>query len=573
MCPLVQPATYDQWMASPAHQPPVPTVLDQFLRQLLSAGTVNAAAQAAVDAVRRAVSADISWCGIVEDGVLRMAAHSGLRTSEMMSSWRLGVGEGIGGRTASEGRTHTVRDYRRDPRRVLDMKSVIDAEEIHAAICAPLPTGTGVVGVIYAAQRSLRDWAPDEVDLVTSIGKDTGIALGRNLVRQRERAEADSLRRELAAARRTVEALGELTTALGGSDDLGAGIGILAHRLGMVVELAGLDGGVLRQAPTTAGADLPSQWELPLGVDPLATLRVRADRALTEPEVELAVISGQAITLQLARERAMLQAALRLHSEFLNELLVGPVSDQQALRDRAALLGLDLRQPRHVVTIGVHGANAPGGRRPQVSRDSFSVIERRVRTVFPASIVVHRQGDVVAVLAADENEVAQVQSKLRHALATDAGDQALAAGIGRLSRELDDYATSHTEAVLGLEIACRRPRPGEVLSPDDLGLYGILARGSARGSLESIVENSLGPLIAADERGGTEYVKTLDAYLASDRHLERTAAALHVHVNTVRYRLGKIQDDLGVDLHDVDTRFLLELALRVQAALHRQGSP
>jgi DNA-binding PucR family transcriptional regulator len=114
------------------------------------------------------------------------------------------------------------------------------------------------------------------------------------------------------------------------------------------------------------------------------------------------------------------------------------------------------------------------------------------------------------------------------------------------------------------------PRAGEVMSPADLGLYGILARRSARGSLESIVENTLGPLIAADEKGGSEYVKTLDAFLASDRHLERMATALHIHVNTVRYRLGKIQDDLGVDLRDVDTRFLLELALRVQGVLHRQ---
>jgi DNA-binding PucR family transcriptional regulator len=43
-----------------------------------------------------------------------------------------------------------------------------------------------------------------------------------------------------------------------------------------------------------------------------------------------------------------------------------------------------------------------------------------------------------------------------------------------------------------------------------------------------------------------------------------------VHPNTVRYRLSKVQDMLHVNLHDVDARFLLELALRVQGAL--QGS-
>jgi len=62
-------------------------------------------------------------------------------------------------------------------------------------------------------------------------------------------------------------------------------------------------------------------------------------------------------------------------------------------------------------------------------------------------------------------------------------------------------------------------------------------------------------------------VKTLSAFLSNDRHLERTAKALHVHVNTLRYRIAKIQDIAGVDLRDVDARFLLELALRVRTAI------
>jgi DNA-binding PucR family transcriptional regulator len=82
-----------------------------------------------------------------------------------------------------------------------------------------------------------------------------------------------------------------------------------------------------------------------------------------------------------------------------------------------------------------------------------------------------------------------------------------------------------------------------------------------------MVEQALGPLLESDAQSGSDYVRTLDAYLSCDRHLERTAAALHVHPNTVRYRITKAQEKLGVDLHDVEHRFLLELALRVQAAL------
>ncbi len=87
-----------------------------------------------------------------------------------------------------------------------------------------------------------------------------------------------------------------------------------------------------------------------------------------------------------------------------------------------------------------------------------------------------------------------------------------------------------------------------------------------RSTLDAVVTRALGPLIEADKKAQSDYVKTLAVYLANDRHLERTAKALHVHVNTLRYRVGKIQGLTGVDLRDVDSRFLLELAMRIRTA-------
>jgi sugar diacid utilization regulator/putative methionine-R-sulfoxide reductase with GAF domain len=544
--------------------------MECFLRHLLSATTVSAAAQAAVDTVRETMSADISWCGITDDGVLTMGAHSGLRTTEMMSAWSLKVGEGIGGRTAKEGRVHWVRDYRKDPRRVPVMKSVIDQEDIRGAICAPLTSGADVLGVIYAAQRGLRDWTPEETQLISGIGRDTGVALGNIMRRQRERTEADDTRRAVQEANRTVEAITAMATSLGHTDDIGAGIGVLAHRLGLTLDLVDVSGEVLRTAPPTADAEEPVRWELPIGDYPLGVLRIRGHRMLSTAEKDLVAIGTDLISLQLMRARASLHAELRLRSEFLNDLLVGPVEDRQGCRERAALLGIDLGTPRYVACIGVHGTGKSAGRVRIMTRSSFDAVERRIRSHFPGSIIIRRGGGAVALLPPGDADLQKVRSLLRNAAGDGApAEPGLAAGIGRLCVGLDDYASSHTEACLGLDIARQRPRAGEVISAGDLGLYGLLARGSAHGSLESIVENALGPLLEADADGGSEYVKTLDAYLASDRHLERTAATLHVHVNTVRYRLAKVQEKLGVDLHDVDTRFLLELALRVQAALNR----
>ena len=108
-----------------------------------------------------------------------------------------------------------------------------------------------------------------------------------------------------------------------------------------------------------------------------------------------------------------------------------------------------------------------------------------------------------------------------------------------------------------------------MLSSADLGFYELLAGGSARHSLESMVEHALGPIIDADAKGKTEYVRTLDAYLASDRHLEQTAGVLHVHPTRCVTGWPRYRKFFGVDLHDVDARFLVELALRARGALQR----
>jgi hypothetical protein len=62
-------------------------------------------------------------------------------------------------------------------------------------------------------------------------------------------------------------------------------------------------------------------------------------------------------------------------------------------------------------------------------------------------------------------------------------------------------------------------------------------------------------------------LETLAAWLAHQRHTPAVAAALHVHPQTVRYRVAKLRELLGETLDSPDRRFELELALRVRRAL------
>jgi sugar diacid utilization regulator/putative methionine-R-sulfoxide reductase with GAF domain len=538
----------------------------ELLRRLLSARTISAVTQAAVDGVRALVSADVSWCGLINGEYLTMAAYSGLRTAEMPALWQLRVGQGVGGRVASEGRTIAVRDYRHDPRRVPVMKRLIDAEDIRGGVCAPLLGGSDVLGVLYASHRSPREWTPDEVGLVTDAARDAGVALALIYEQRRDQAELDDARERARDAARALQAGTATAADLARTEDIGAGIGVLAHHLRMHVELLDAGGELLRAASPGTRQVEQIQLVRPVGDEPLGTLRIRGERPPREPELELVELCSHLVALQLLRERAAMRSELRLQSEFVDDLLAGRLHDRTAMLTRAAVLGVDLHTRHQVVRFGRCGGAA--GATPAVPRRTLALLETEIAREFPRSIVVPHHGDVLAMLAIDELEPARVLTVLR-AIVRTASDTAggLVAGVGRTCSGLGDLPDSGAEASIALDLARGRDEPGTVVSGSDLGFYGLLARGAARHSLASIVERALGPILEADAAGGSDYVRTLAAFLSNDRHLERTAGCLHVHPNTVRYRLAKVQELLGVNLRDVDDRFLLELALRVRAAL------
>jgi hypothetical protein len=85
------------------------------------------------------------------------------------------------------------------------------------------------------------------------------------------------------------------------------------------------------------------------------------------------------------------------------------------------------------------------------------------------------------------------------------------------------------------------------------------------------VERCLAPLgeLPAAER--ERLLDTLAAWLAHQRHTPGIAAELHIHPQTVRYRIGKLRELLGSSIDRPEGRFELELALRARAALARRA--
>jgi hypothetical protein len=83
-----------------------------------------------------------------------------------------------------------------------------------------------------------------------------------------------------------------------------------------------------------------------------------------------------------------------------------------------------------------------------------------------------------------------------------------------------------------------------------------------RGLASDLAATALAPLDGETDASRDRLTETLAAWLRHRGRTDAIAAALHVHPQTVRYRMGRLRELYGDRLDDPDARFELELALR-----------
>ncbi|WP_261165673.1 PucR family transcriptional regulator [Microbacterium sp. Marseille-Q6965] len=88
-------------------------------------------------------------------------------------------------------------------------------------------------------------------------------------------------------------------------------------------------------------------------------------------------------------------------------------------------------------------------------------------------------------------------------------------------------------------------------------LLRLLGDGARRGFAQEVLE----PVIEYDRRHGAELLPTLRAFLDGDGAWQETARALHLHTNTLRYRMARIKELTGKDVAKLGERVDLFLAL------------
>ncbi|MGW1973978.1 PucR family transcriptional regulator [Streptomyces sp. NPDC001889] len=144
-----------------------------------------------------------------------------------------------------------------------------------------------------------------------------------------------------------------------------------------------------------------------------------------------------------------------------------------------------------------------------------------------------------------------------------AGDGRLTIGVSASVSSAEGLRGALEEARHARRVAAARPGRVSAAGHHELASHVLLLPFVPDDVRRAFTARLLDPLREYDRRHRAELVPTLEAFLESDGSWTRCAQRLHLHVNTLRYRVGRIEQLTGRDLSRLEDKLDFFLALRM----------
>jgi sugar diacid utilization regulator/putative methionine-R-sulfoxide reductase with GAF domain len=524
---------------------------------------------------------------------LLLTATNGLNEA-MVGKVVMRVGEGITGWVAETRRPAVVPDVNKEPH----WKWVpgLDEDRFRSMLSVPIEAGPRLVGVLNVQTAEKREFGLGDIDFLRAIAGQVAGILERSELQRRTEVQLAEIQMshdiherftKLSLEGAGIPSILEVVGALAGgkaalyspdgyrirgvgeaSDGMPPRIHVpnpLAQAGAREVRInVGRPGRALDVVPVRAGLDVLGL--LAVGVDETTVDSHGRRRSLEHGSTVLA--------LELSKERAAAEVERRLRGDLVEEVLAGGLEGDEAERvaRQAERLGHRLPQRAWVVVLEPDDDETEASLAARGQQDRLdAALTGLVRSRLPGALTLVRSTSAVFLvpdeIAADLAAVEKLGAQILAAGAAVMKPGTGSVGIGNLANSVGELARSHLEARQALRLTRRAGGRARVASYRSLGAFRLLLEVQSPEALRRFVDELLGALLQYAQSRDTPLLETLEA-LSGARWVRRAAARqLGIHINSMSYRVERIQSLTGLQLDDPETRVAISIALRARTML------
>lgn len=270
---------------------------------------------------------------------------------------------------------------------------------------------------------------------------------------------------------------------------------------------------------------------------------------LQEADPELLVIVCKAILFEmLYRERTAMQNIPYFN---LFKDIIEDTAAKNEIKERCQVL--HLKFPRTMRLLGIKFSD--------VHRNSLSLnfLRETLLTVMPPCYCIIYDESLILILA-DKYLNKSLLDTVRKTFPNDE----IRIGVSRIFTGILNMkgAFEEMKAIQSVYQKLNLEKP--LTYYEDVLLYHFMEIASKETDLKMFCSPILYQLARYDEENKTLFGQSIEAYLEASRNMQRAAQKLHIHKNTLYYRLKRAEELFDLDLNDENLCFTLQFSFRMQ---------
>ena len=260
--------------------------------------------------------------------------------------------------------------------------------------------------------------------------------------------------------------------------------------------------------------------------------------------------------LEFLKVKTKMEVEQNYRNEFISRLLLGKYNSREEITEKSRYHGLDLNLNYQVMILDISSVE----KMASFDCDDLEMQEMKNQLMFKIKQEIHHKAivtswndQIVLLYPFEENQtiserVKKIGTDLQNMVYVLFPQLIVTVGAGRFYQGIEGIQQAYREALEAIQIGSEVYGAGAVIHFDDLGIYRILCKFPMREELESIYQETIMKLAEYDKSRNQELISTLSQYFKHNANQLETAEAMNIHVNTLKYRLQKIEQLTGISL-------------------------
>lgn len=240
--------------------------------------------------------------------------------------------------------------------------------------------------------------------------------------------------------------------------------------------------------------------------------------------------------------------------DMLSRIIFGNEIHIDAFKLQCVENGYDVAPPQQIFMIHTHSSE-------MLQSFDYETVRMKIKKCFDEEnvpVLLSRYGNnfigCFRTTQETKRKLTAIYEKLKEFVSDNYSGWELSMGIGREYEQLKDLQKSFNEASRCIVLAEKINYNKDLIWHKEIGFYNLLLEFEEKERIEEFIQGTLGAILEYDEENHTDFLYTLKVYLWSNRSFLHASEKLHMHKNTVKYRVQRMEELTGKDFEDPTAR-------------------